>query len=82
MATNNLGGIPLPSPSPLKRSFDYTSSPLGLLHSLFKGMSDAFVGFLNDMYSREQSSRVVKERRLYLALLVILGLLFGHLFLE
>ena len=82
MATNKLGGIQLPSPSPLKPSYDYTSSPLGLIHSLFKGMSDAFVGFLDDMYSTEQSERVVKERRLYLALLVILGLLFSHLFFD
>jgi hypothetical protein len=82
MATNKLGGIPLPSPIPVKPIYGNTSSPLGILHSLFKGMSDAFVGFLSDMYSSEQSERVVKERRLYLALLVILGLLFSHLFLD
>ena len=52
------------------------------LRELFTNMSDAFIGTVRDMYNprRNTPASVVRQRRLYLALLVILLVLVGNLF--
>ena len=53
-----------------------TSSPL---YDLFVNISDAFVGTVEDMYvSKKPSELVIRQRRLYLSLLVIILVLVGN----
>jgi len=57
-------------------------SPLGAVSTLFRGVSNAFVGSVADLYSGRRSDPARrKERQLYLALLVIAVLLIGNTFL-
>jgi hypothetical protein len=75
MLSNTLAGQ-LTTPNIPATAVTVPSQALETVSSLYRGMSNAFIGFVADMYSpRQEGTQTHKERHLYLALLVIIVLL-------
>jgi len=80
MATNAIGGVLLPKDYSSRQQPPIRSTALDTVVSLFRGVSNAFVGFVADLHAEPSSKALAaRDRHLYLAVLVIVILLVVNL---
>ena len=80
MATNAIGGVLLPKDIVSQRQLPIQSTALDTVVSLFRGVSNAFVGFVADLHAEPSAkSPTTRDRHLYLAVLAVVVLLVMNL---